>query len=404
MTSTAVSTAPPVGRWSRAERARLGGIVLAVAVLHIAGWSLYLYWNDQPAAAGGLAGAGTLAYVLGVRHAFDADHIAAIDDTTRLMLLRGRRPVGVGFFFALGHSAVVLLLALIVGLASTSLTGAGLEQARELGATVAIVTATLFLALVAALNAVVLGGLARLWRRLRHGRAGRAGAGPATAQPGADAADPRRPGPGAGPLVVAHGPGRVPLRPRPGDRQRGDPAGAVGEHRCRRRPAGAGPAHPAAALRRRDVRHGHRGQPADEPRLLVGVPAAGPAVVLQPGDHRDDGSGRRRWWPASTWPACWSTGWAWTRWPAMPPLPTTSSSSATWWWGSSSLSWVGAVALWKLRGYDRRYGGALPTAEPAAAVEPAGRGSRGEPGGAPDRGGVVPDPAVTGSTCRTCRR
>ncbi|MCO1594929.1 HoxN/HupN/NixA family nickel/cobalt transporter [Micromonospora sp. RHAY321] len=169
MSSTAVSTAPPAGRWSRAERARLGGIVLAVAVLHVAGWSLYLYWNHQPVAAGGLAGAGALAYVLGVRHAFDADHIAAIDDTTRLMLLRGRRPVGVGFFFALGHSAVVLLLALIVGLASANLTGPGLEQARELGATIAIVTATLFLALVAALNAVVLGGLARLWRRLRHG-------------------------------------------------------------------------------------------------------------------------------------------------------------------------------------------------------------------------------------------
>ncbi|MFI6264904.1 HoxN/HupN/NixA family nickel/cobalt transporter [Micromonospora sp. NPDC051006] len=164
-----MSTAPPVGRWSRAERARLGGIVLAVAVLHVAGWSLYLYWNNQPVAAGGLAGAGALAYVLGVRHAFDADHIAAIDDTTRLMLLRGRRPVGVGFFFALGHSAVVLLLALVVGLASANLTGPRLAGVRELGATVAIVTATAFLALVALLNAAVLAGLARLWRRLRHG-------------------------------------------------------------------------------------------------------------------------------------------------------------------------------------------------------------------------------------------
>ncbi|RLK26108.1 high-affinity nickel-transport protein [Micromonospora sp. M71_S20] len=169
MSSTALSAAPPAGPWSRAERVRLGGIVLAVAVLHVAGWSLYLYWNDQPAAAGGLAGAGTLAYLLGVRHAFDADHIAAIDDTTRLMLLRGRRPVGVGFFFALGHSAVVLLLALVVGLASANLAGPGLAEAREVGATVAILTATVFLALVAALNAAVLAGLARLWRRLRHG-------------------------------------------------------------------------------------------------------------------------------------------------------------------------------------------------------------------------------------------
>ncbi|MET8838090.1 HoxN/HupN/NixA family nickel/cobalt transporter [Micromonospora sp. NPDC004540] len=163
------TAAPPVGRWSRAERARLGGIVCAVAALHVAGVTLYLYWNHQPAAAGGLAGAGTLAYVLGVRHAFDADHIAAIDDTTRLMLLRGRRPVGVGFFFALGHSAVVLLLALVIGLASTRLSGARMDGFRAVGATVAAVTATGFLLLVAALNAAVLAGLARLWRRLRAG-------------------------------------------------------------------------------------------------------------------------------------------------------------------------------------------------------------------------------------------
>ncbi|RZU76519.1 high-affinity nickel-transport protein [Micromonospora kangleipakensis] len=169
MTATPTTAAPPTGRWSRAERVRLGGIVCAVAMLHVVGVSLYLYWNDQPVAAGGLAGAGTLAYLLGVRHAFDADHIAAIDDTTRLMLLRGRRPVGVGFFFALGHSAVVLLLALVIGLASAHFTGTGMVRIREVGATVAVVAATLFLALVAVLNAVVLTGLARLWRRLRAG-------------------------------------------------------------------------------------------------------------------------------------------------------------------------------------------------------------------------------------------
>jgi high-affinity nickel-transport protein len=157
------------GRWTRAERIRLGGIVFAVAVLHVLGWSLYLYVNDQPVAAGGFAGAGTLAYALGVRHAFDADHIAAIDDTTRLMLLRGRRPVGVGFFFALGHSAVVLLLALLVGLASATVTQQRLDGIRQVGATVAVITATVFLLLVAILNGAVLSGLVRLWRRVRAG-------------------------------------------------------------------------------------------------------------------------------------------------------------------------------------------------------------------------------------------
>jgi high-affinity nickel-transport protein len=163
------STQLLAGQWSRAERVRLGGIVLAIAALHVAGWSLYLYWNNQPVAAGGFAGAGTLAYLLGVRHAFDADHIAAIDDTTRIMLLRGRRPVGVGFFFALGHSTVVLLLALVVGLASATVTAHRLDGIRQVGATVAIVTATSFLLLVAALNAALLAGLARLWQRVRDG-------------------------------------------------------------------------------------------------------------------------------------------------------------------------------------------------------------------------------------------
>jgi high-affinity nickel-transport protein len=116
------------------------------------------------------AGTGTLAYVLGIRHAFDADHIAAIDDTTRLMMQRGRRPVGVGFFFAMGHSSVVVALSLVVALAAGAATRTRLEDMREVGGAVSTVVAMLFLALVAALNAVVLSGIVRLWRRLRQGR------------------------------------------------------------------------------------------------------------------------------------------------------------------------------------------------------------------------------------------
>lgn len=156
-------------RWTRAERSRLAGVVAAVAALHIAGWSLYLWQSHDLSASAGFAGAGTLAYVLGMRHAFDADHIAAIDDTTRLMLLRGKRPVGVGFFFAMGHSAVVLMLALVTAVASSSLTGGGLNRLRNLGGVVSITVAIAFLLLVAVLNVVVLSGLARLWRRYRAG-------------------------------------------------------------------------------------------------------------------------------------------------------------------------------------------------------------------------------------------
>jgi high-affinity nickel-transport protein len=156
--------------WTRAERTRLSAIVGAVAVLHLAGWSLYLSYATGPLGAGAFAGAGTLAYTLGVRHAFDADHIAAIDDTTRLMMQRGRRPVGVGFFFALGHSSVVIALALVVALAAGAADDGGLASFRSTGAVVSKLVAIGFLALVAALNALVLRGLGRLWQRLREGR------------------------------------------------------------------------------------------------------------------------------------------------------------------------------------------------------------------------------------------
>ncbi len=164
-------TTPAVsgGAWTRAERGRLTAILGVVAALHVAGWSLYLYYTRNLAAASSFAGAGTLAYVLGVRHAFDADHIAAIDDTTRLMLQRGRRPVGVGFFFAMGHSSVVLALAFLVAAAATAAAGAGIEGFREVGGAIATVTAMSFLLLVATLNALVLRAILRLWRRMTRG-------------------------------------------------------------------------------------------------------------------------------------------------------------------------------------------------------------------------------------------
>ena len=121
--SSAVATA---SGWSRGQRLQLSGIVTVIVVLHVVGWSLYLALSSGPLGAGAFAGAGVLAYVLGIRHAFDADHIAAIDDTTRLMVQRGRRPVGVGFFFAMGHSSVVVVLSLVIAVA------AGAEDA-ELG-------------------------------------------------------------------------------------------------------------------------------------------------------------------------------------------------------------------------------------------------------------------------------
>jgi high-affinity nickel-transport protein len=157
-----------VGRWTNAERLRLTGIVGVIAALHVIGWSLYLFYANGPAGAGAFAGAGTLAYTLGMRHAFDADHIAAIDDTTRLMMQRGRRPLGVGFFFAMGHSTVVLVIAFIVALAAGA--GTGINSFRHIGGLVSQIVAMLFLLLVAVLNVMVLTGIVTLWRRMTEGR------------------------------------------------------------------------------------------------------------------------------------------------------------------------------------------------------------------------------------------
>ena len=77
------------------------------------GWGLFLYYARSAPA---LAGLGMLAYTFGLRHAFDADHIAAIDNTTRKLLAQGRKPMGVGFFFSLGHSTIVF--GLVAGLAA----------------------------------------------------------------------------------------------------------------------------------------------------------------------------------------------------------------------------------------------------------------------------------------------
>src|SRR3981081_690122 len=96
------------------ERARLGGFFGAVVLIHLAGWgALLTYGAGHPA----FLALGGLAYTFGLRHAFDADHISAIDNTTRKLLQEGRRPVAVGFFFSLGHSTVVFLIAAILGFA-----------------------------------------------------------------------------------------------------------------------------------------------------------------------------------------------------------------------------------------------------------------------------------------------
>ena len=118
-------------------------------------------------------GLGVTAYTLGLRHAFDADHIAAIDNTTRKLMADGKRPLSVGFFFSLGHSTVVFVLALLFSLGVKALAG----QVEDDGSTLHDVTGLVgtgvsgtFLYVIAALNLVVLVGIVRVFREMRRGR------------------------------------------------------------------------------------------------------------------------------------------------------------------------------------------------------------------------------------------
>ncbi len=112
--TTAVSDHQRI-RFTRDEIPRLVGMFGFILALHVLGWGLFVHYNSVPKlhnlkdSAGTLvyAGAGALAYTFGLRHAFDADHISAVDDTTRYLLQKGKRPLAVGFFFSLGHSTVV---------------------------------------------------------------------------------------------------------------------------------------------------------------------------------------------------------------------------------------------------------------------------------------------------------
>ena len=162
--------------FSRDEVLRLLGLFGFVGALHVAGFGLFYYYNSQPQfhslgdGKGNLvfAGAATLAYGFGLRHAFDADHISAIDDTTRYLLQKGKRPLGVGFFFSLGHSSIVLALSIAIAFATKAASRFQAGFASTGGIIGTLVSAT-FLYLIAALNLVVLVGIVKMWRKAKVG-------------------------------------------------------------------------------------------------------------------------------------------------------------------------------------------------------------------------------------------
>ena len=160
------------------EWRRVGAMVVAIVGLHVVGWGLLtlaVAGENYQASAGKAFGVGTgvLAYTLGMRHAFDADHIAAIDNTTRKLVGDGKRPLSVGFFFSLGHSSVVFILAILLNFGIRALNSDLRNDKSTLHGMTSVIGTSVsgtFLYLIAALNVVILIGIVKVFREMRSGK------------------------------------------------------------------------------------------------------------------------------------------------------------------------------------------------------------------------------------------
>ena len=159
------------------EWAGLSGMALTVIGLFVFGFVLLLAAVPHHYRLSGTAvfgvGTGLLALTLGMRHAFDADHISAIDNTTRKLMAEGKRPTSVGFWFSLGHSTIVFALAVLLNFGIRALD----DQVRNGGSTLHNVTGIIgtsvsgvFLYVIAGLNIIILVSMAKVFRDLRRGR------------------------------------------------------------------------------------------------------------------------------------------------------------------------------------------------------------------------------------------
>ncbi|MFD3929737.1 HoxN/HupN/NixA family nickel/cobalt transporter [Streptomyces sp. NPDC058614] len=176
MTLPTQPSPPAAGfRWRREDTVRTAVLLAVIAALHVVAFGiLFLLVVPEHYEVGSKAfgiGLGITAYTLGMRHAFDADHIAAIDNTTRKLMADGKRPVSVGFWFALGHSSVVVLLAALIA-GGTQLAGRIMNEGSSTHQVLGVMGTTIsgsFLYLIAALNLVALVGILRVFRAMRAG-------------------------------------------------------------------------------------------------------------------------------------------------------------------------------------------------------------------------------------------
>ncbi len=160
------------------QRRTLTMMAAVVTALHVAGFLiLFLLVAPGHYALGKTGvftvGIGMTAYTLGLRHAFDADHISAIDNTTRKLIQDGQRPLSVGFWFSLGHSSIVFALAFLISIGVRTLDGpvrSGRSSLHQAFGTIGTGVSGAFLYLIAAINIVILLGIIRVFREMKTGR------------------------------------------------------------------------------------------------------------------------------------------------------------------------------------------------------------------------------------------
>ena len=146
-------------------RSKTIGIYVLLVAANIAAWLWALIeFGDRPA----LLGAAFLAYIFGLRHAVDADHIAAIDNVVRKLMQGGKRPISVGFFFSLGHSTVVILAVAVIAATAAALK-TQFTAYKDIGGVIGTSVSAGFLLLLALANLMILRGVWRNFQNVRHG-------------------------------------------------------------------------------------------------------------------------------------------------------------------------------------------------------------------------------------------
>jgi high-affinity nickel-transport protein len=161
---------------TRAEWLKLAGMAAFIVALHVVGWFIIValvapHHYTVGTKSFGL-GMGLTAYTLGMRHAFDADHIAAIDNTTRKFMSEGKRPLSVGFWFSLGHSSIVFGLSFLLSVGIKSIVGPVRNDNSALHHYTGLIGTSVsgtFLFVIAAINIVILVGILKVFRDMRQG-------------------------------------------------------------------------------------------------------------------------------------------------------------------------------------------------------------------------------------------